>query len=68
MKKDISSFDKYLDETDVVNAKIHKIEGFNNLDNILNDTKLNTSQKQYTYIGLSILAATLVFIAIKIKN
>ena len=68
IKKDTLSLTRYIDETDITNAKIHKIEGFNNLDNILNDTKINTSQKQYTYIGLSILAATLVFIAIKIKN
>lgn len=68
MKKGSLSFTRYVDETDITNSKIRMIEGFNNLDNILNDTEINTSQKQYTYIGLSILAATLVFIAIKIKN
>jgi len=73
MKKDISSFDKYVDETDLTNKKINNIkEGYTildtNLDNIVNDTKISTLQKNYSYIAWSILAATLVFIAIKIKN
>lgn len=72
MKKDISSFDKYVYETDLTNKKINNIkEGYTildtNLDNIVNDTNINTLQKNYTYIAWSILAATLVFIAIKIK-
>jgi TolA-binding protein len=73
MKKDIASFDKYVDETNVVNTKINNIkEGYTildtNLDNIVNDTKISTLQKNYSYIAWSILAATLVFIAIKIKK
>lgn len=68
MKTDLSSFNRYIDENDAVNAKINSIEGYNNLDNILNDTKINVLQKNYTYIAWSILAATLVVVAIKIKN
>jgi len=70
MKRDIASFDKYVDETDIVNAQINKIEGFNNLDtnlnNILYDTNIKTIQKNYAYIAWTILAATLVLVAIKI--
>lgn len=68
MGKDISSFDRYIDETNIINAKINSIEGYSNLDNILNDTNINVLQKNYSYIAWSILAATLVIIAIKIKN
>uniref|UniRef100_A0A6C0DI41 Apple domain-containing protein n=1 Tax=viral metagenome TaxID=1070528 RepID=A0A6C0DI41_9ZZZZ len=67
-KQNINKFNDSVTDFSEVKNKIKSFDTNNNIDNILNQVKINTLQKNYSYIFWCILAIVLLIIAIYISS
>jgi lipopolysaccharide export LptBFGC system permease protein LptF len=67
-KQNINKFNDSVTDFSEVKNKIKSFDTNNNIDNILNQVKINTLQKNYSYIFWCILAIVVVIITIYVRS
>jgi len=67
-KQNINKFNDSVTDFSKVKNKIKSFDTNNNIDNILNQVKINTLQKNYSYIFWCILAVVLLIITIYVRS